>query len=126
MGDNQAEIFWDSQDPKAAGWWLRWYVDGSEEGDAIDLERDASARELVDAAIGLVPASKGIKVFLTEDRPLTFDDMCVTESHVRELGAEAQAAGDTESFAICERANNGNAEAFAACVEEIRRSRLGR
>lgn len=43
---DQAQIFWDDQDPKAAGWWLRYYLNGTEDGCPIDAERDAGHEDL--------------------------------------------------------------------------------
>jgi hypothetical protein len=42
-----AQLYWDDQDPKNAGWWLR-YTDatGTEQGTAIDATEDASVEEL--------------------------------------------------------------------------------
>lgn len=46
---DNAQLFWDAQDERAAGWWLR-YTDasGTEQGDAIDGDEDAGTEELAE------------------------------------------------------------------------------
>lgn len=42
-----AQLYWDSQDPRNTGWWLRYTdADGVEQGDAIDGTEDDGTEEL--------------------------------------------------------------------------------
>lgn len=45
-----AQLYWDDQDPKNTGWWLRYYDEnGTEQGCAIDAPQDAGMQALADA-----------------------------------------------------------------------------
>lgn len=49
-GLNEAQLYWDDQDPKNAGWWLRYRDDrGVEEGFSITAAQDATTEELAKA-----------------------------------------------------------------------------
>jgi hypothetical protein len=54
---NEAQLYWDAQDPKNTGWWLRYRDDrGEEQGVAVEEAADATTSELavaVKAAIGI-------------------------------------------------------------------------
>lgn len=43
---DNAQLYWDDQDPRAAGWYLRYRVNGTEEGTAIDGAEDDSTEDL--------------------------------------------------------------------------------
>ena len=65
-----AQLFWDDQDPKAAGWWLR-YTDaaGTEQGAAIDGTEDATTEELAaEVAASLSGMSGRVVVLRGEQR----------------------------------------------------------
>lgn len=68
---DKAEIYWDSQDPAASGWWLRYHVDGTEDGCPIDAERDAGHEDLaplVAAALDFSAARVDVATYLRGDR----------------------------------------------------------
>jgi len=46
----RAQLYWDAQDPKNEGWWLRFYdASGTEQGTAIEASEDATTEELAAA-----------------------------------------------------------------------------
>lgn len=60
-----AQLYWDDQDPKTAGWWLRYYSeDGAECGEPIDGSRDTFDRDLAgQAAVALPVGRHKIKIY---------------------------------------------------------------
>jgi len=67
---HEAQLYWDDQDSKNEGWWLRFRDDrGTEQGTAIDGDEDASTQELANAIekeAHWLPANGKIKVFRGE------------------------------------------------------------
>lgn len=64
-----AQLFWDDQDPKAAGWWLR-YTDaaGTEQGAAIDGTEDATTEELAAEVAASLSGMSGRVVVLRGEK----------------------------------------------------------
>lgn len=62
---DQAQLYWDRADPNNSGWYLRFYVDGTETGESIDGDEDAGTEELAsECAMALAHFPKvKIKVF---------------------------------------------------------------
>ena len=63
-----AKLYWDAQDPKNTGWWLRYRdARGDEQGCEVSEHKDAAIHELaaaVEAAIGVDATLTGtIEVF---------------------------------------------------------------
>jgi hypothetical protein len=46
---HEAQLYWDDQDPKASGWWLRYRdAEGDEQGEPIDGDEDTDTPELAE------------------------------------------------------------------------------
>lgn len=58
---DRAEVYWDDQGPGNAGWWLRYHVDGTEDGCEIDGDEDDSTETLA-ASVAIELASYGAVV----------------------------------------------------------------
>lgn len=43
---DEVQLYWDHQDPNNTGWYLRYHVDGTEDGESIDGDIDADTEEL--------------------------------------------------------------------------------
>ena len=71
-----AQLFWDAQDPSAAGWWLR-YTDaaGTEQGDAIDGDEDAGTEELAARVAASLVDHTGRVVVIRGERPRGWIDV---------------------------------------------------
>lgn len=67
---HEAQLYWDAQDPKNEGWWLRYRDErGVEQGTAIEAAEDATTEELaeaVEAETHWLPSNGKIKVFRGE------------------------------------------------------------
>jgi len=53
-----AQLYWDDQDPAAEGWWLRWTENGSECGTDLDGDRDADLETLAELALEICDAEE--------------------------------------------------------------------
>lgn len=71
-----AQLFWDAQDQRTAGWWLR-YTDasGTEQGDAIDGAEDATTEDLAAAVAARIPSDTGRVTVLRGERPRGWIDV---------------------------------------------------
>lgn len=64
----EGQLYWDDQDPKNAGWWLRYRDDaGIECGSGIDdIAEDASTEELAQAVAAATYRCGTVKVYRGE------------------------------------------------------------
>ncbi len=71
-----AQLFWDDQDERASGWWLR-YTDerGTEQGDAIDGDEDAGTEELAARVAASLVDHTGRVVVIRGERPRGWIDV---------------------------------------------------
>lgn len=64
---HEAQLYWDAQDPKNEGWWLRYRdAHGVEQGTTIEANENATTEELavaVEAKSHWLPGNGKIKVF---------------------------------------------------------------
>ena len=67
---HEAQLYWDDQDPKNKGWWLRYRdARGLEQGTAIEADEDATIKQLVaaiEAESHWLPGNGKIKMFRGE------------------------------------------------------------
>jgi len=54
----KAQVFWDKQDPRNQGWWLRFYVDGQENGVDLPGSKNRKPQGLCKLALELCAAEK--------------------------------------------------------------------
>jgi hypothetical protein len=68
---HEAQLYWDDQDPKNQGWWLRYRDErGEQQGTTIEADEDAATEELaaaVEAGVHRLPGNGKIKVFRGEE-----------------------------------------------------------